>query len=352
MDSAHWHEIFMRRCLELASKGLGSTGLNPLVGSVIVHRGRIIGEGYHMRYGGPHAEVNAISCVDNPAVLKESTLYVNLEPCSHFGKTPPCSLLIIEKKIPRVVVAMTDPNPIVRGKGITMLRNKGIEVITDILTEEARFLNRRFIVNQTLKRPYVILKWAESADGFIDKNRKPGDPIQPNWITNHTARMLVHKWRSEEAAITAGVNTVLSDNPALNVRNWSGQNPVRTIIDRNDRIPDDFRIKDDSVPTWIFSGHFSGKRGCLTDYIPVPRDFTLNEFLKILYEKGIASILVEGGEKFITSFINNELWDEARVFRGNMNFLSGIPAPKIPTSPQYSGIFRNNTLAIYVKSTT
>lgn len=352
MDSSSLHEKYMKRCLELASRGLGQTGLNPLVGSVIVHNGRIIGEGYHREFGGAHAEVNAISSVKDPSLLKDSTLYVNLEPCSHFGKTPPCSLLIREKRIAKVVISMIDPNPEVCGKGIEILKKAGIEVIAGILSAEAEFLNRRFLVNQRLGRPYIILKWAESRDGFIDKIRTSEDPQEPNWITNHTARMLVHKWRSEENAITAGVNTLLTDNPALNVRDWSGKSPVRVIIDRNDRIPDNFRVKDDTVPTWIFSGKRTGKSGKQTEYLPFSPNYSLDKFLNILFQRGISSLIVEGGSILINSFIDNRLWDEARVFQGKERFIMGIHSPGIKISPQYFGFLRNNKLMIYVKSNT
>ena len=246
MDPSEIHEKYMLRCLELARKGIGKTHSNPLVGSVIVHSGRIIGEGYHHEFGGPHAEVNAINSVKDEALLKDATMYVNLEPCSHYGKTPPCSLLIREKGIPRVVIGSIDPNPQVAGRGINMLREAGIEVIIGVLDEASDWMNRRFFKYIATGKPWVILKWAESRDGFLDRVRQEGEEVRPNWITNQTARILVHKWRSEEEGIMAGVNTVLSDNPRLDVRDWTGSNPVRILIDRNDRIGRLFHVKDGS----------------------------------------------------------------------------------------------------------
>lgn len=340
----------MRRCLELARKGIGRTGLNPMVGSVVVWNGKIIGEGYHREYGGPHAEVNAINSVKDPALLPGSTIYVNLEPCAHYGKTPPCSLLIKEKKIPEVVISMLDPHPEVSGEGKKILEDSGIKVITGVLEKESNFLNRRFLVNQLRKRPYIILKWAQSRDNFIDKLRKPGDALQPNWITNQTARMLVHKWRSEESGIMAGVNTILTDNPALNVRDWSGKCPVRIIIDRNGRIPENFRLKDDTEKTWIFTSGNKKPGGINTRYFDLPRDYSLSEFLKNLLKMGISSLIVEGGLSLLNRFIYSDLWDEARVFTGNMEFTKGIPAPVIEKDIDFFEVFRNNQLHISVKS--
>lgn len=352
MDRNTEHEKYMRRCFELARKGIGKTGLNPMVGSVIVRNGRIIGEGFHREYGGPHAEVNAINSVKDQALLQESTIYVSLEPCAHFGKTPPCSLLIREKKIPRVVIAMMDPHPEVSGKGKTILEEAGIEVISGILEKEAKFLNRRFLVNQTSKRPYVILKWAQSSDGFIDKLRKPGDPLEPNWITNQTSRMLVHKWRAEESGIIAGVNTVLTDNPALNVRDWTGKCPVRIVIDRKNRISENFKIKDDTEKTWIFTGEKKKGKGINTEYFTVNENFSLESFLKRLLTMGISSLIVEGGHFLLDHFISNDLWDEARVFTGQLKFEKGVPAPKIKENNHFFDVFRNNKLQIKVKSIT
>ncbi len=221
---------FMRRCIELASKAAGLTYPNPMVGSVVVNEGRIIGEGYHLKAGGPHAEVNAINSVRNRDLLKSATLYVNLEPCSHFGKTPPCADFIIENSIPRVVVGALDSNEKVSGKGIARLRDAGCDVIAGVAEEECRWLNRRFFTFHEKKRPYIILKWAMSSDGFIDIDRKPDQPAGPNWITGMPERILVHRWRAMEQAILVGAGTARLDNPRLNVRDWTGPSPLRIIL--------------------------------------------------------------------------------------------------------------------------
>lgn len=345
MDSYSEHQFFMRRCLELARKGKGRTGANPMVGSVIVHKGKIIGEGYHREYGGPHAEVNAINSVVDKDLLKESTLYVNLEPCSHYGKTPPCSLLIKNMKIPRVVIGSTDPNPQVAGRGIMILESSGCKVIKDVLKQECLHFNREFFTHISQNRPYVVLKWAQSRDGFIDVIRKPGAPVQPTWITNHTARKLVHKWRGELTGIFAGVDTILADNPGLNLREWSGNQPVRITIDRNNRISDEYRIKDGSQKTIIYTQKPDKKKKAL--YQKTDLSFSVQNMLTDLYEKGISSLLVEGGAKMLKSFIDSGLWDEARVFKGNMDFGSGIRAPELTVKQKEVIPYRNNKLMIY-----
>ncbi len=341
------HEKYMRRCIELARKGLGRTETNPLVGSVIVNNNRIIGEGYHRRFGGAHAEVEAINSVENKSLLSDSTLYVNLEPCSHYGKTPPCSLLIKNMNIPVVVVGSPDPNPIVAGKGIEFLRASGVELVSGILEKESARLNKRFFTYINKRRPYIILKWAESRDGLLDKTRLPGDEVMPNWITNETARMLVHKWRSEETAILAGVNTVLSDNPRLNLRDWPGNHqPVRVLIDRNGRIDPGFHLMDGSQKTILFT--CSEKRVIPgIDYVTINQETKLEEILHILAGKGIVSLIVEGGALLLNSFIRQKLWDEARVFTGNTYFHTGVQAPVMPTPPLELINYRNNELKIY-----
>ena len=341
------HEKYMQRCLELAGKGLGRTGTNPLVGCVIVKNDRIIGEGFHRQFGGPHAEVVAINSVKEKSFLAESTLYVNLEPCSHYGKTPPCSVLIKNMQIPRVVIGSLDPNPKVAGKGIEILKAGGVNVITDILESEASCLNKRFFTLINKKRPYIILKWAESHDGFLDKIRTAEAELKPNWITNETARMLVHKWRSEEAAIMVGVNTVLTDNPRLNIRDWPGNNqPIRILIDRNGRIDDSFHVIDESEKTIVFTIK-DCRQDSKIEYIRINKDTGLEEILMTLGEKGIISMIVEGGGLLLKSFIDLSLWDEARVFTGNFNFHSGIEAPVIPHPANEAMIYRNNRLQIY-----
>ncbi|MDA3821967.1 MAG: bifunctional diaminohydroxyphosphoribosylaminopyrimidine deaminase/5-amino-6-(5-phosphoribosylamino)uracil reductase RibD [Bacteroidales bacterium] len=279
-------EIYMRRSMELASHGLGNTRTNPLVGSVIVYDDKIIGEGYHHEYGGPHAEVNAIRNVKDKSLLAKSTIYVNFEPCSHFGKTPPCSTLITSPKIPRVVVANVDPFPSVSGKGIEALRKGGAEVIVGVLGAEGEFLNRRFLTFHRKKRPYVILKWAQTADGFIDIERQEGDPVGTNWITDEVSRTLVHKWRSEESGLMVGTNTVIADNPKLNVRRWTGNSPLRIVFDRNGRIPESANILDSSQDTLVFTcvqEKYSGK----TNSVLIDHDYQMIDILKELYDQKI-----------------------------------------------------------------
>jgi diaminohydroxyphosphoribosylaminopyrimidine deaminase / 5-amino-6-(5-phosphoribosylamino)uracil reductase len=319
----------MERCLELASNGLGHVAPNPLVGAVVVCQNKVIGEGYHIRFGEAHAEVNAIAAVKDQSLLAKSTLYVNLEPCTHIGKTPPCSNLIISKKIPRVVIGTIDPNPVVGGKGIEKLRNSGIEVIVDILKEECYEINRRFITFYEKQRPYIILKWAQTKDKFIDLDRKPGEAVGVNWISNSQSRILVHRWRSEEQSIMVGTNTVLYDNPQLNVRHWQGNNPLRVIPDRILRIPSNSNVLDNSSPTLIFNEK-KNEMKVATEYIKM--DFStsiLSQVLNELYKKQIQSVLVEGGKKLIDSMIRENLWDEARVLEGNKYFGKGYPAPII-----------------------
>jgi len=245
-------QLFMQRCLDLALLGIGDVAPNPMVGCVIVHEGIVIGEGYHEKYGGPHAEVNAILSVKNPELLAHSTLYVSLEPCAHFGKTPPCSDLIIKNQIPKVVIGTVDPFAEVSGKGIERMRKSGIEVEVGVLEKKCRNLNRRFFTFHEKKRPYIILKWAQTLDGFIDTDRT--ETQHPTWITNALSKRLVHKQRSEESAILIGTNTAEYDNPALTVREWTGSQPIRMVIDRLGRLDSSLQIFDGIVPTWVFTG--------------------------------------------------------------------------------------------------
>lgn len=315
-----------------------------MVGSVVVHNDIIIGEGYHEKFGAAHAEVNAISSVKNKDLLAESTLYVNLEPCSHFGKTPPCSLLIREMKIPRVVIGVKDPNPKVSGMGIAILEEAGIMVKTGVLEEESIHLNRRFFTNILKNRPYIILKWAESKDGYMDKIRDKNAPVEPTWITNQTARKLVHKWRGEEDAIFAGVDTIIMDNPELNLRDWSGKQPIRVTLDRNNRIHPDAKIKDGKSETFIFSREIKNESGY--QHWEVSSDFSLEEMMDFLYKKQIGSILVEGGSKIIKSLLELGLWDEARVFIGRDSFGEGVKAQVLSISPDESLYFSHNFLIV------
>lgn len=322
----------MLRCLELAKNGFGNVAPNPMVGCVIVCEGNVIGEGYHQEYGKAHAEVNTIHSVRDKSLLQKSTLYVNLEPCAHFGKTPPCANLIVEHNIPRVVIGCVDSYSEVSGKGIEKLRNAGIEVTVGILENESLELNKRFFTFHNKKRPYIILKWAETQDGFIDVER-PFDKLRvttaDNWITSPLSKQLVHKWRSEEAAIMIGTTTALNDNPQLNVREWNGKNPTRIVIDLHDRLPQSLNLFDKSMPTIVFSLSKETSTNNLT-YVKINEAKTLlQEALNELYKRSIQSVIVEGGATLLQSFIDQHLWDEARVFVGNKKFTTGLKAPSL-----------------------
>lgn len=320
-------ETFMQRCLDLALLGIGDVAPNPMVGCVIVHNGLVIGEGYHMKYGGPHAEVNAIRSVKNQELLTESTLYVSLEPCAHFGKTPPCADLIIENRIPRVVIGTIDPFAEVAGKGIERMQKSGIEVEVGVLEKKCRTLNRRFFTFHEQKRPYIILKWAQTLDGFIDTDRT--ETQHPTWITNALAKRLVHKQRSEESAILIGTNTAEYDNPALTVREWSGSQPVRMTIDRTGRLNSGLTIFDQKVPTWVFTGL---EKPDAENLKFIKLDFDRNilpQMMDELYRREILSVIVEGGYELLNSFLELNLWDEAFVYTGNQFFGKGVAAPNI-----------------------
>jgi diaminohydroxyphosphoribosylaminopyrimidine deaminase/5-amino-6-(5-phosphoribosylamino)uracil reductase len=330
------------------------TRTNPLVGCVIVHEDRIIGEGFHHEFGGPHAEVNAIRSVRDPALFEQSTLYCNLEPCSHHGKTPPCSQLISQKGIKRVVISNKDPFPSVNGQGIRCLEDSGIEVVTACLEDEGLDLNRRFLHYINYKRPYVILKWAQTTDGFIDLEREPGDQEGPRWISNELSRTLVHKWRSEESAIMVGTNTVLIDNPQLNIRRWTGVNPVRITLDRRGRLPDSAHMLDGTQETIVFSGvqrNYSGK----IRTVRADPSYTLVDVMEELFDQQITSVLVEGGAELHNAFLASGLWDEARVFTGRMSFSQGVRAAEIHEKPDemfHIGdtkieVFRNRDSALH-----
>jgi diaminohydroxyphosphoribosylaminopyrimidine deaminase/5-amino-6-(5-phosphoribosylamino)uracil reductase len=341
------HEKYMRRCIELAAKGLGSTAPNPLVGCVIVHENRIIGEGYHSHFGGPHAEVNAIKSVIDHSLLKKSQLYVNLEPCSHYGKTPPCTKLIIENNIPAVITGTLDPNPLVNGRGIQSLKENDIKVITDILKEECLHLNRRFFTFHLKKRPYIILKWAQTRDGFIDVERRESEEAKITWITNETCRRLVHKWRAEEQAILVGSGTVIKDNPRLTVRNWPGTNPARLVIDRKGRLSANLNIMDGSVETIVFT-HVPSKDRSNLKFVLLNKDLeVIPEVIDFLYAQNIHSVIVEGGKILIDEFLGCGRWDEARVFTGSSTFRRGYPAPEINADPEEEYEFEGSLLKIY-----
>lgn len=325
------HELYMNRCIELARLGAGYVAPNPMVGSVLVYKDRIIGEGYHQQYGGPHAEVNCINSVkeENREFVEKSVIYVSLEPCAHFGKTPPCADLIIKHKIPTVIVGCRDPFGMVDGKGIEKLRNAGIEVITGLLENECKELNLRFFTFQTKKRPYIILKWAQS------KNQKIANTdFSRVLISNVYSNRLVHKWRSEEFAIMVGTNTALHDDPALNTRHWKGPDPLRLVVDMNLRLPNDLQIFDKKQKTIIFNSVKDGEQENLLYYkLDNSLSFT-SSLMKACYDLQIQSILIEGGTKLLLSFIKEQLWDEARVIENSQLVIdNGLQAPAL--SNQY-----------------
>lgn len=324
--------VFMQRCLQLARKGEGYTRPNPMVGAVVVYRDRIIGEGYHRQFGGAHAEVNAIIAVKEKSLLANSTLYVSLEPCSHHGKTPPCTELIIASKIPHVVVAVKDPNPAVSGRGIAMLREQGIGVTQGVLETEARELNSMFFVNQQYHRPYVILKWAQSKDGYMDHTRTSLQDKMPALISNRLTHTIVHNIRTQVQGILVGTNTALLDNPQLTVRKWHGQNPVRIVIDRENKIPISAALFDGKVPTIVFNAA-SRTENILHERVKqIGIDFrgdTNQQILQSLYLEGIYSLMVEGGARLLSSFIEKNMWDEAYVEKSATMLHSGTKAPEI-----------------------
>jgi diaminohydroxyphosphoribosylaminopyrimidine deaminase/5-amino-6-(5-phosphoribosylamino)uracil reductase len=328
------HEKYINRCLELAKNGLGTTYPNPLVGSVIVYKDKIIGEGWHKKAGEPHAEVNAINSVKDKSLLSKSTIYVSLEPCSHFGKTPPCADLIAFHKIPNVVIGTVDSNEKVAGKGIKKIMESGANVTIGILEKKCLALNKRFITFHLKKRPYIILKWAETNDGFIAPKRTlkqvQHDKLSPVWITNNYSRQLVHKWRTEEQAILVGTKTVLDDNPKLNVRDFSGKNPIRIVLDKSGKIDAKFNVKDNSIKTIFIteSDIFQATENCIYEKCLFD-DKLISNSIEIVYKHQIQSIVIEGGSQTIQSFIDKNLWDEARIFKGKSTFKNGIKAPKI-----------------------
>lgn len=318
-------EIMMRRCLQLAAMGAGAVAPNPMVGAVLVYQDEIIGEGYHEQYGKAHAEVNCLNSVpeDKRPLIPLSTLYVSLEPCVHFGKTPPCTDLIIAKKIHKVVIGCTDPFSAVSGKGIVKMKEAGIEVVAGIMEKECMDLNRRFFTYHRKKRPYIILKWAQSADGFI---ALPGPA--PVKISNPFTDRVVHRWRSREAAILVGANTARLDDPLLTNRLWSGKSPVRVVVDRKLSLPPALRLFDHQVPTLIYNTLRSGKKN-KNEWIKTDAENFLPDMTEDLYKREFISVLVEGGGKLIDLFIQQQLWDEARVITGERYLKDGLPAPSL-----------------------
>ena len=324
-------EKYIARCIQLAKNGLCNAAPNPMVGAVIVHNDTIIGEGYHIRCGEAHAEVNAVRSVKVKSLLKESTIYVSLEPCSHHGKTPPCADLIINKGIPRVVVGCQDPFSLVAGRGIAKLREAGIEVKVGVLEEECKQLIRRFVTFNTLRRPFITLKWAESADGFIDLHRTEGHPYI---FSSPLSSMLVHKRRAEHSAILVGRRTALLDNPSLTTRNWYGKNPVRMVIDKDLTLPKHLALFDGSVRTLVFTQREDTSNRPNVEHIRL--DFKIDilpQIMEVLYKEKLQSLMVEGGSILLQSFIDAGCWDEAYIEQSDAHLKDGVKAPSF--SPEY-----------------
>lgn len=338
----------MRRCVELAQKGFGRVAPNPMVGSVIVKNDTIIGEGFHQSYGKPHAEVNAIESVKSSADLKVATIYVSLEPCSHQGKTPPCADLIIESGIPKVVIAQSDPNPEVAGKGIEKLRSAGIKVITGILEEEAQELNKRFRTFHEKKRPYIILKWAMTADGYMDSVR-PEEKEGIVWISSPETKKLVHKWRAEEGAILIGKRTLEVDDPSLDTRDYFGNNPMRVVLAGDKPLSRNRKLLTDGKPTLIIGKHQEGFDHEAVEFA-IPEGDDLGEAaMTALYERNINSVIVEGGAFTIQRLLESRVWDEARIIQSNLTLGGGLEAPKIPLEHSKFYSFGRDKVFLYRK---
>ncbi len=344
------HQKYILRSIQLGKKGLGTTAPNPMVGCVIVRKDKIIGEGYTSPYGGSHAEVNAINAVADKNLLSEATLYVTLEPCSHYGKTPPCADLIIKHNIPEVVIGIKDPHDKVAGKGIEKLKASGCKVTVGVLENECRNHLKRFLTFQEQKRPYILLKWAETADGFIapDPKIRKTSP-EPFWISNPYSKQLVHQWRSKEQAILVGTKTVLEDNPKLNTRDWAGKNPIRVVLDKNLTIDSSFIVMDRSITTLVLtqvkdeSKYIHGIDYEVIDFAkPVAA-----QICKVLYKHSITSVLVEGGSKTLQTFIDEGLWDEARIFKTQKVFKAGVVAPNIHGKLLKEELILSDSLSIY-----
>ncbi len=340
----------MWRTIELGKKALGSAAPNPMVGCAIVRNNKIVGEGYTGAYGGPHAEVNAINSVNDKSLLKEATLYVTLEPCSHYGKTPPCADLIVKHRIPKVVIGLLDPHDKVAGAGIHKLKESGCKVIVGVLEKECREHHKRFLTFQEKKRPYIILKWAQTQDGYIAPYpalRKENP--KPYWITNAHSQQLVHQWRSEEMAILVGTKTVLEDNPKLSTRKWAGKSPIRVVLDKDLKVPDNFHVLDQSIKTLILTQNETPptKENLVYETISFEKGL-VEETCDILYRHNINSVIVEGGAKTLQTFIDANLWDEARVFKSDINFGGGIAAPQISRETISTRKLLNDTLTVLI----
>ncbi len=341
----------MQRAIELAKLGVGSVSPNPQVGCVIVHNNKIIGEGWHQKFGGPHAEIHALNSVTNKLLLEESTVYVTLEPCSHLGKTPPCVHALIEHGVKQVVIGITDPNPLVSGKGIKLLNDAGIAVITDILKNECTDLNKRYLTYINQKRPYVILKWAQTNDDFIapDKNRLCETEFEKQkQISSTTVQKITHKWRTQEDAFMVGTNTALFDNPKLNARYWQGRNPKRVVLDLNNTLPKSLQLFDGTQPTFIFvyEEHQTESTHNIT-YISISSKKNLvPQILTGLYKQQIQSLVIEGGAQILQTFIDSNIWDEAIIIKAPHQLTNGTKAPILVGKTQESFFIDNNVISL------
>lgn len=340
---------YMRRAIELAEMAGGRTRPNPLVGAVIVHGGMIIGEGFHTMAGEDHAEVEALKRVADRSLIWNSDIYVTLEPCSHQGRTPPCAEMIAREGFRRVIIGTVDTSTKVSGRGIEIIRKAGCSVITGILEDRCRYINRRFFTHHEKGRPYIILKWAATADGYLDAERNPGMTPGPNWITGDEERIMVHKWRSQEHSVMIGENTLCNDDPSLDVRYWSGLNPVRIVISDSSFLDPGYRLLSDGMKTMVFSSKPGQSTGSV-EYIAINRrEEALQEVLSELSHREIQSVMVEGGTTLLQQFIAGSLWDEARVFTGKTTFGKGLPAPAIKGYHVDSIEFENSTLDIFTQ---
>ncbi|HPW61173.1 MAG TPA: bifunctional diaminohydroxyphosphoribosylaminopyrimidine deaminase/5-amino-6-(5-phosphoribosylamino)uracil reductase RibD [Cyclobacteriaceae bacterium] len=338
-------ELLILRTFELARLGIGSVSPNPQVGCVIVKDGIVIGEGWHQKFGQAHAEVNAVASVKDKGLIQGSTVYVNLEPCSHTGKTPPCADMLIEHRVKKVIISNVDTNPLVGGNGVKKLMDAGIEVITGVLEKEGRELNKRFFTFHEQQRPYIVLKWAQTADGFIARSN-----YESKWISNEFSRLLVHKWRSEEDAVLVGTKTAAHDNPMLTVRDWSGRDPVRLVIDRFLRLPDKLNLFDGSIKTICFNLLKHEEHANLSLVRLDEQDFLIS-LVDYLASEKIQSVMIEGGSLTLSMFINAGLWDEARVFTSPRLFHTGIAAPSFRSNLLSEENIFTDTLRIYQRDT-
>lgn len=339
----------MTRAIQLGANALGTAAPNPMVGAVLVLDGKIIGEGYTSAYGGPHAEANAIGSIKDPGQLSEATLYVTLEPCSHFGKTPPCTDLILKHTIPRVFIGITDPHEKVAGKGIERLQKAGCQVHLGLLEEACREHHRRFLSVHEKQRPYIILKWAQSADGFLaPEKEKRKMHAAPYWISNLRSRQLVHQWRSQEQAILVGSNTVLEDNPKLNLRLWKGKLPLRILLDKELKVTGNYHLLDRSQPTLIMTRITDPSRyleGLTYEVLDFERTVA-SQVCALLMKHEVGSLIVEGGRRTLQTFIDEGLWDEARIFTGPARFGGGLEAPYLKGRVQDTVHIEDTSLTI------